>query len=73
MAILDCNLTPTNLAFRGGTDGSAISQRGLPCPNLSAGYENGHSRFEFVSIQTMETNVKILLRLGEIFAEHKTK
>lgn len=67
-AISECGLTPTELAFRGGTDGSAISQRGLPCPNLSAGYENGHSRFEFVSVQTMSKNVEILIRLGELYA-----
>lgn len=67
-AISECGLTPTELAFRGGTDGSAISQRGLPCPNLSAGYENGHSRFEFVSVQTMCKNVEILIKLSEIYA-----
>ena len=68
-AIRDCGLTPTCLAFRGGTDGSAISQRGLPCPNLSAGYENGHSRFEFVAIDTMEKNVQILIRLAQIYGQ----
>jgi len=67
-AISECGLKPTELAFRGGTDGSAISQRGLPCPNLSAGYENGHSRFEFVSVQTMSKNVEILTKLSEIYA-----
>lgn len=54
--------------FRGGTDGAALSFRGLPCPNLSAGYENAHGRFEFVPIQSMEKNVEILLRLCSIFA-----
>lgn len=68
-AISDSGITPTELAFRGGTDGSAISQRGLPCPNLSAGYENGHSRFEFVSVQTMAKNVEILLKLIEEYSK----
>ena len=68
-AISDSGITPTELAFRGGTDGSAISQRGLPCPNLSAGYENGHSRFEFVSVQTMAKNVAILLKLIEEYSK----
>ena len=67
-AIRDCGLEPKNLPFRGGTDGSALSHRGLPCPNLSAGYENAHSRFEYVPIQSMEKNVEILLRLVEIYA-----
>ncbi len=62
-AITEAGVTPTALPFRGGTDGSAISQRGLPCPNISAGYENGHSRFEFVPIQSMEKNVEILIKL----------
>ena len=67
-AIRDCGVEPKQLAFRGGTDGSALSHRGLPCPNLSAGYENAHSRFEYVPVQSMEKNVEILLRLAEIFA-----
>lgn len=68
-AIEESGIRPTCLAFRGGTDGSAISQRGLPCPNISAGYENGHSRFEFVPIQSMEKNVEILLRLCNKYVE----
>lgn len=70
-AIADAGVAPTCLAFRGGTDGSAISQRGLPCPNISAGYENGHSRFEFVPVQSMEKNVEILLNLCEKYAKEQ--
>ena len=68
-AIRDCGIEPKTEAFRGGTDGSALSWRGLPCPNLSAGYENAHGRFEYVPVQSMEKNVHILLRLNEIYAE----
>ena len=68
-AIKDCGVEPRELAFRGGTDGSALSQRGLPTPNLSAGYENAHGRFEYVPVQAMEKNVEILLRLWQISAE----
>jgi len=68
-AISDCGVEPHNLAFRGGTDGSALSHRGLPCPNLSAGYGNAHGRFEYVPVQSMEKNVEILLRLVQIYAE----
>ena len=67
-AIKKAGVKPNLLPFRGGTDGSSISQRGLPCPNISAGYENGHSRFEFVPIQAMEKNVEILINLIENFA-----
>ena len=67
-AIRRAGLAPHCEAFRGGTDGSALSHRGLPCPNLSAGYENAHGRFEYVPIRSMETNVGILLHLTELFA-----
>lgn len=60
-AIRSCNVEPCIEAARGGTDGSAISQRGLPCPNLTAGYYYGHSRFEFAPIQDMEKCVEILI------------
>ncbi|MGI6108077.1 MAG: peptidase T [Lachnospiraceae bacterium] len=65
-AIRNCGLEPKSIAFRGGTDGSALSQRGLPCPNLSAGYENAHGRFEYVPVQSMAKNVEILLELNTI-------
>ena len=67
-AIRRAGLTPVCEAFRGGTDGSALSWRGLPCPNLSAGYENAHGRFEYVPIRSMEKNVEILLHLAGLFA-----
>lgn len=66
-AIEDAGVTPVSEPFRGGTDGSALSFRGLPCPNLSAGYENAHGRFEFVSIQSMVKNIEILLHLIDRF------
>ena len=68
-AIEDCGIKARSIAFRGGTDGAALSFRGLPCPNLSAGYENAHGRFEYVPIQSMEKNVEILLRLCELYGE----
>ena len=68
-AITLAGLEPRSIAFRGGTDGSALSHRGLPCPNLSAGYENAHGRFEYVPIPSMEKNVEILLHLARLFGE----
>ena len=66
-----CGITPRTEPFRGGTDGAALSWRGLPCPNLSAGYENAHGRMEYVSVQAMEATVEILLKLCEICGEQK--
>lgn len=67
-AISEAGITPQPLAFRGGTDGSALSGRGLPAPNLSAGYENAHSRYEFASVQALEKGTKILLHLVQKLA-----
>ena len=47
-------------------DGFALSHD-FCARNISAGYENGHSRFEFVPIQAMEKNVEILINLVENF------
>ena len=70
-AIRDSGLEPVCEPFRGGTDGAALTFRGLPCPNLSAGYENAHGRFEYVPIQSMVRNVEILRRLCAAFAARK--
>ena len=70
-AIRDSGLEPVCEPFRGGTDGAALTFRGLPCPNLSAGYENAHGRFEYVPIQSMVKNVEILRRLCAAFAARK--
>ena len=68
-AIEESGIRPVCEPFRGGTDGAALSFRGLPCPNLSAGYENAHGRFEYVPIRNMEKNVEILLRLAELYLD----
>ena len=68
-AIAMSGVTPVCEPFRGGTDGAALSFRGLPCPNLSAGYENAHGRFEYVPVSSMAKNVEILLNLCGLFAK----
>lgn len=57
----DLNIKPIFLAMRGGTDGSRLSFMGLPCPNICTGYHNAHGKHEYVSIQTMESAVDILI------------
>ena len=49
---------------RGGTDGSRLSFMGLPCPNLCTGGHNGHSRHEYVSMESLDTCTEILVRLA---------
>ncbi|MGT2844991.1 peptidase T [Streptococcus hongkongensis] len=55
------SITPIIEPIRGGTDGSKISFMGIPTPNLFAGGENMHGRFEFVSLQTMEQAVDVII------------
>ena len=46
--------------IRGGTDGARLSFEGLPCPNLCAGGENFHGRFEYVPVEDMEKITELL-------------
>ena len=57
-------ITPVKSPIRGGTDGARLSFMGLPCPNLSTGGENFHSRFEFVSVEAMEKISDILVEIA---------
>ncbi|MCL2677381.1 MAG: peptidase T [Streptococcaceae bacterium] len=62
-AMKNLDIQPKIEPVRGGTDGSKISFMGLPTPNLFAGGENMHGRFEFVSLQTMEKAVDTVLEI----------
>ena len=57
----DLGIVPVIEPIRGGTDGSKISFMGIPTPNLFAGGENMHGRYEYVSLQTMEKAVDAIL------------
>ena len=56
--------------IRGGTDGARLSYMGLPCPNLSTGGHNGHGRFEYIPVQSMDAMVRVLRRLACPTAEN---
>ena len=64
-AMEDVGITPKIVPIRGGTDGARLSYKGLPCPNLCTGGENFHSRFEFVSVESMEKITDMLVKLIE--------
>ena len=54
--------------IRGGTDGSRLTFRGLPCPNIFTGGHNFHSKLEFNSRRGLETTAETLIQLVQIFA-----
>lgn len=59
-AISSVGLEPLSRPVRGGTDGARLSFMGLPCPNLGTGGYGFHGPFEHISVEGMETAVKII-------------
>lgn len=68
-AMTELGIKPDIAPVRGGTDGSKISFLGLPTPNIFAGGENMHGRFEFVSEQTMAKATDVILKMIQLNAE----
>lgn len=56
---------------RGGTDGAQLSYKGLPCPNIFTGGENFHGEFEFISVESMEKAVEVILNIISVYAENE--
>ena len=55
--------------IRGGTDGSQLSYRGLPCPNLGTGGYCFHGPLEHITAENMDTVVRILLGIVRCYAQ----
>lgn len=54
--------------IRGGTDGSQLSYKGLPCPNIFAGGHNFHGKYEYVPVESMEKAVEVIVKICELTA-----
>jgi len=67
-AMQECNVAPKVRPIRGGTDGAQLSFKGLPCPNIFAGGVNFHGPYEFVSIQSMEKAMQVIVKICEMTA-----
>ena len=59
-AISSVGLEPVSRPVRGGTDGARLSFMGLPCPNLGTGGYGFHGPYEHISVEGMETAVRII-------------
>jgi tripeptide aminopeptidase len=68
-AVRRAGVTPISTAIRGGTDGSNLTARGLPCPNIFCGMREVHSQREWVSLQDMTKSVETLLHLAQLWHE----
>jgi tripeptide aminopeptidase len=62
-------LKPERTIVRGGTDGSRLTELGLPTPNLSTGEHNLHSPLEWTCLEEMATAVKVVVELAKIWGE----
>ena len=57
-------MDPDSTAIRGGTDGSRLTELGVPCPNIFCGMQEIHGPLEWVSVQDMALATKVCLSLA---------
>lgn len=64
-AMIDLGIKPLIKAIRGGTDGSQLSFKGLPCPNIFAGGHNFHGRYEYVPVESILKATEVIVKIAE--------
>ena len=62
-AMTTLGITPKPTPMRGGTDGAALSAKGLLTPNFFTGAHNFHSQFEFLPVKSFEASYQVALQL----------
>lgn len=68
-AIAAAGLKPFDHVIRGGTDGSRLTEMGLPTPNLFCGEHNAHGPLEWVAVQDMELAVTACVQLARLWEQ----
>ncbi|MBO9599969.1 MAG: peptidase T [Cohnella sp.] len=68
-AMTSLGIEPIVKPIRGGTDGSQLSFKGLPTPNIFTGGENYHGRYEFASVDNMEKSVQVIVEIARRFEQ----
>ena len=71
-AMKELEITPNVIAMRGGTDGSALSARGLVTPNYFTGAHNFHSPFEFLPVPSFVRSYELTRRICELNAGERS-
>ena len=66
-------ITATFPPIRGGTDGSRLTEMGIPTPNIFTGGHNYHSRTEWASFSQMISATEVLIQLARIWADPEEK
>lgn len=67
-AMKNNNIKPLMQPIRGGTDGSQLSYKGLPTPNIFTGGENFHGKYEYVSVDNMEKSTQVIIEISRLIA-----
>ncbi|WP_289644457.1 peptidase T [Maribacter aestuarii] len=67
-AMEEVGVAPIIKPIRGGTDGSQLSFKGLPCPNIFAGGHNFHGKYEYVPVESMQKAVEVIVKICELTA-----
>ena len=67
-AMREIGIKPLIKPIRGGTDGSQLSYKGLPCPNIFAGGHNFHGKYEYVPVESMQKAVEVIVKIAELTA-----
>ncbi len=71
LALEACRATgiePQTVAIRGGTDGSRLTEMGIPTPNIFTGMQNLHGPLEWISVQDMAASVRVCIELVKLAA-----
>ncbi len=68
-AMENLGIIPIIKPIRGGTDGSKISFMGLPTPNIFAGGENFHGKYEFIALESMEKATDVIIEIIKLNEE----
>ena len=68
-AIRRVGLEPRRTAIRGGTDGSMLTEKGLPTPNIFTGGQQAHSEREWICVEDMGLAAATIVELARIWAE----
>ncbi len=68
-AMESLGIEPLIKPIRGGTDGSQLSFKGLPCPNIFAGGHNFHGKYEYLPAESMQKAVDVIVKICELTAK----
>ena len=71
-AALELGIQPTSVPIRGGTDGSRLTEMGVPTPNLFTGMQNIHGPLEWISVQDMAKATDLCLTISSLAAKAST-